>query len=165
MESLISSANGCLYHFFHENGYRILRSEWDPRSVAPAVASYQGWVYAFYDSRDNPLYIGETGRSFLRRFKEHGKSKNSARWWPDWTGAKILPCPSQTMRKFFESMLGLEGDYQGNVMQPAGEDNMFDEVILSLLLLRGNSCEFPIFPNDMVRDHAEAILELVPAKR
>ncbi|WP_334026385.1 hypothetical protein [Burkholderia gladioli] len=69
------------------------------------------------------------------------------------------------MRKFFESMLGMEGDYQGNVMQPAGGDNMFDDVILSLLLLRGDSFELPHFPNEMVRNHAKAILELVPAKR
>lgn len=158
LENLISGAASCLYEFFHSNGYMIRRAEWDQRTIVPALLNYVGWVYAFYGEGELPVYVGETGRGFQDRFTEHSRR---ATWWPLWTGVKVLPCPDQSMRKVFESLIGLAGGYEANRMQPSGEDNIFDEVILSLLLLKNDAGELPSFPNNMVRDNAKMLSDLL----
>ncbi|WP_272545882.1 GIY-YIG nuclease family protein [Burkholderia cepacia] len=158
LEALIVGAASCLYEFFHSNGYLIKRAEWDNRKIVRPLLSYKGWVYAFYGENDNPLYVGETHRAFKKRFGEH---KKKAPWWRDWTRVKVLPCPNQSMRKVFESLIGVAGGYSANKAQPLGPDNIFDDVILSLLVLNNDVDERPEFPNDMVRDNAEAILALL----
>ncbi|MFM0742281.1 hypothetical protein PQQ51_34120 [Paraburkholderia xenovorans] len=45
-------------------------------------------------------------------------------------------------------------------MQPAGPDNLFDDVVLSLLLLENDDREPLAFPNDMVRDTAGMLSHL-----
>ena len=78
-DALISSANS-LYEFFHDNGYMLLRTDWEQKPIPNAPRSYLGWVYTFYGKDDIPLYIGETGRTFAARFTEHEKDKQI--WWP-----------------------------------------------------------------------------------
>ncbi|WP_165645976.1 GIY-YIG nuclease family protein [Bordetella bronchiseptica] len=158
LENLISGAANCLYEFFHSNGYMIRRVEWDQRTVVSTLLNHVGWVYAFYGEDELPVYVGETGRGFQDRFTEHSRC---AQWWPFWTGVKVLPCPDQSMRKVFESLIGLAGNYQANRMQPSGGDTIFDDVILSLLLLKNDAGEPPNFPNNMVRDNAEMLSDLL----
>ncbi|MBU9194689.1 GIY-YIG nuclease family protein [Burkholderia gladioli] len=159
LESFIVGAAHCLYEFFHSNGYMIHRAEWDGRKIVRALLDYEGWVYAFYGKDDDPLYIGETDRAFKVRFSEH---KRKAPWWRRWDRVKVLPCPDQSMRKVFESLIGVAGGYSANKAQPSGPDNIFDDVILSLLSLENDAGEKPEFPNEMVRHNAEAILDLLP---
>ncbi|MBJ9897949.1 GIY-YIG nuclease family protein [Burkholderia cenocepacia] len=158
LESLIVGAASCLYEFFHSNGYLVHRAEWDGRKIVHSLLNYEGWVYAFYGENDDPLYVGETDRSFKVRFDEH---KRKASWWSSWRRVKVLPCPNQSMRKMFESLIGLAGGYSANKAQPLGPDNIFDDVILSLLVLKNDTGEEPEFPNDMVRYNAEALLDLL----
>jgi hypothetical protein len=143
-QALFASASS-LYEFFHDNGYMILRTDWEQKPIPDAPRSYLGWVYTFYGEDDLPLYIGETGRTFAARFAEHEKDKQI--WWPDWHAVKVLPCPSQPIRKIFESLIGLAGGYIANKMQPEGVDNLLDDVVFSLLLLGNESNENPIFPH------------------
>jgi len=49
-------------------------------------------------------------------------------------------------------------------MQPAGGDNIFDEVILSLLLLGNDDGTLPTFPNKMISDQAKLHLEQLPSE-
>ena len=65
------------------------------------------------------------------------------------------------MRKVFESLIGLAGGYEANRMQPSGGDNIFDDVILSLLLLKNDTGDPPNFPNNMVRDNVEMLSDLL----
>jgi hypothetical protein len=127
-----------LYAFFHTNGYKILRAEWTQGTISPPLRAYDGWIYAFYGEEDYPIYVGETGRTFIARFDEH-KEKS---WWSNWKAVKVLPCPNKAMRKVFESLIGLAGGYQFNKMQPAGDDNLMNDIILSLLSL-GNDRNQP----------------------
>ncbi|WP_155624723.1 GIY-YIG nuclease family protein [Burkholderia vietnamiensis] len=159
LESLILGAAQCLYEFFHSNGYMIHRAEWDGRKIVRALSDYEGWVYAFYGQDDDPLYVGETDRTFKARFAEH---QRKALWWRSWSRVKVLPCPNQSMRKVFESLIGVAGGYAANRAQPLSPDNIFDDVVLSLLSLKNDAGEKPEFPNEMVRHHAEAILGLLP---
>jgi hypothetical protein len=158
LENFITGVANCLYEFFHSNGYLIQRAEWDKKTIPPVILNYTGWVYAFYGEDELPIYVGETKRGFGERFIEHCKCKE---WWPHWTGVKVLPCPDQSMRKVFESLIGLAGGHVTNKMQPPGEDNIFDDVILSLLLLKNDADELPNFPNRMVGDSATMILDLL----
>lgn len=158
LENFITGSANCLYEFFHSNGYMIRRAEWNQQTIAPALLNYVGWVYAFYGEGELPVYVGETGRGFQNRFTEHSRC---APWWPLWTGVKVLPCPDQSMRKVFESLIGLAGGYEANRMQPSGGDNIFDDVILSLLLLKNDTGEPPNFPNNMVRDNVEMLSDLL----
>jgi hypothetical protein len=158
LESSIICTADCIYEFFHSNGYIVLRSEWDTNMVAPALLSYLGWVYAFYGAGDAPLYVGETGRTFRERFSEHDQQP----WWQYWERVKVLPCPNQSMRKIFESLIGLAGGYMENKLQPPGGDNVFDDIVLSLLLLGNDGNFLPTFPNQMVYDHAKLLLDLLP---
>lgn len=158
LENFITGVASCLYEFFHSNGYMIQRTEWDQQTIPPVILNYAGWVYAFYGEDELPIYVGETKRGFGERFIEHCKCKE---WWPHWTGVKVLPCPDQSMRKVFESLIGLAGGHVTNKMQPPGEDNIFDDVILSLLLLKNDADELPNFPNRMVGDSATMILDLL----
>lgn len=159
LEHLILGATSCLYEFFHSNGYMIRRSEWESETIVPVILSYAGWVYAFYGEDELPLYVGETSRGFQARFTEH--RDKGVEWWSNWTGVKILPCPDKSMRKFFESLIGLAGGHVANKMQPPGGDNIFNDVILSLLLLKNDAGELPNFPNDMVRDNVKMLSVLV----
>lgn len=159
LESSIVCTANCLYEFFHSNGYMMLRSEWDKNTIVPVLRNYKGWVYAFYGDEDSPIYVGETGRTFMKRFAEH----NEQPWWSYWERVKVLPCPNQSMRKVFESLIGLAGGYEANKMQPTGADNIFDDVILSLLLLGNDDDTLPTFPNKMVFDQANLLLNLLPS--
>jgi len=161
LESSIVDTASCLYEFFHSNGYIILRSEWIEKTIVPALSNYEGWVYAFYGDDDSPIYVGETSRTFMERFTEHKKKQP---WWSCWKRVKVLPCPNQSMRKVFESLIGLAGGYVANKMQPAGGDNIFDEVILSLLLLGNDDGTLPTFPNKMISDQAKLHLEQLPSE-
>jgi hypothetical protein len=147
LETLIVRTMDSLYEFFHFNGYMVGRSEWEEKTIDQALRRYHGWVYAFYGPDDFPLYVGETGRTFVDRFGEHAKDEQM--WWPEWTRVKVLPCPTQTIRKVLESLIGLAGGYQGNKLQPAGGDNIFDDVTLSLLLLGNDNDREPAFPPPM----------------
>lgn len=153
LETAIAGTALCLYEFFHINGYMIFRSEWEGRKIARGLGCYQGWVYAFYGEDESPIYVGETSRSFLERFGEHIRQS----WWLNWTQVKVLPCPNQSMRKIFESLIGLAGGYAENKNQPTGSDNIFDEVILSLLLLGNDRDTMPAFPNQMIVNHVELL--------
>ncbi|WP_296508408.1 hypothetical protein [Rhodoferax sp.] len=144
LEHALFSSASSLYEFFHANGYMILRTDWEQTHVPNVPRSYLGWVYAFYTIEDFPLYIGETGRTFAARFDEH--EKDGQPWWPDWHAVKVLPCPTQSIRKIFESLIGLAGGYAANKMQPVGVDNLLDEVVYSLLLLGNKEKCPPIFP-------------------
>ena len=144
LEHALFSSASSLYEFFHANGYMILRTDWEQMQVPNAPRSYLGWVYAFYGMDDFPFYIGETGRTFAARFAEH--EKDGQPWWPDWHAVKVLPCPNQSIRKIFESLIGLAGGYTANKMQPVGVDNLLDEVVYSLLLLGNEGNLPPIFP-------------------
>ncbi|MET3115821.1 hypothetical protein AAKU64_000024 [Undibacterium sp. GrIS 1.8] len=150
--SILSSATS-LYEFFHSNGYMIRRSEWELKGIYPGPRSYRGWVYAFYGEQDSPIYVGETGQQFTKRFNQHKKQL----WWQGWERVKVLPCPNQTMRKVFESLIGLAGGYSANIMQPTGEDNILNDVILSLILLGNETCAKPTFPNQMILDQANQL--------
>jgi hypothetical protein len=145
LETLILLTANNVYEFFHLNGYKVVRSDWEEELLDPRLRRYQGWVYAFYGVEDVPLYVGETGRTFVDRFKEHAKDEQT--WWPEWTRVKVLPCPAQSIRKIFESLLGLAGGYQANKLQPTGVDNLFDDITLSLLLLGNDNGREPIFPD------------------
>ncbi|WP_157637026.1 hypothetical protein [Burkholderia ubonensis] len=158
LENFITGSASCLYEFFHSNGYMIRRAEWNQQTIVPALLNYVGWIYAFYGEGELPVYVGETGRGFQERFTEHSRC---APWWPPWTGVKVLPCPDQSMRKVFESLIGLAGGYEANRMQPSGGDNIFDDVILSLLLLKNDTGDPPNFPNNMVRDNVEMLSDLL----
>lgn len=150
LEMSIVSTAGSVYEFFHSNGLKITRKEWDENTIIPDLATYAGWVYAFYGTG---VYVGETKRTFKKRFRE-----DSVRdWWPDWRNVKVLPCPEQTIRKLFESLIGLSGGYTANKAQPAGKDNIFDDILASLLLLNNNNNEPPDFPNQMILDQAEHV--------
>lgn len=144
LETHIISTADLLYEFFHLNGYMIVRNEWDSTKTAEPLRKYKGWVYAFYGEGDFPIYVGETGRTLTSRFGEHKKGNQP--WWDVWKRVKVLPCPDQSTRKIFESLLGLAGGYQANILQPIGGDNIFDDVILSLLLLGNNNGRLPTFP-------------------
>ena len=143
-----------VYEFFHSNGYRLKKAEVLGRTVSQALMSQRGWVYAFYGPKEAPIYVGETQRTFMKRFKEHRKKQN---WWSDWTEVKVLPCPDQTMRKVFESLVGLGGGYLANKAQPAGGDNLLDEMLLSLIALGNNNNELPSFPNKQIFDQVELV--------
>lgn len=158
LENFITGSANCIYEFFHSNGYMIRRAEWNQQTIVPALLNYAGWIYAFYGEGELPVYVGETGRGFQDRFTEHSRC---APWWPLWTGVKVLPCPDQSMRKVFESLIGLAGGYEANRMQPSGGDNIFDDVILSLLLLKNDTGDPPNFPNNMVRDNVEMLSDLL----
>lgn len=166
LENLLFSSAASTYEFFHSNGYMLLRSELAQKTIAPALQSYVGWVYAFYESaatpighEDKPLYVGETGRTFAERFKEH--SVDSPRWWISWGKVKVLPCPNQAMRKVFESLIGLAGGYSENKNQPPADDNILDEILLSLLALGNNNNELPRFPNQMISVQNDHLVQLV----
>lgn len=161
--SLFGSAS-CLYEFFHSNGYMILRQEWEAKTIPSPICCYVGWIYAFYDKDDLPIYVGETSRTFMERFDEHIKKQS---WWPCWSRVKVMPCPNQTMRKVFESLIGLAGGYGANKLQPAGGDNILDDVILSLLALGNEGNTLPIFPNEMIFNQTELLranLEVIGVK-
>lgn len=128
-----------------------LRSEWSEKAIVPALSKYMGWVYAFYGDKDFPIYVGEIGRTFRRRFTDHNNNTEQ-RWWPSWTRVKVLPGPNKSVRKLFESLIGLAGEHAANIIQPAEEDNIFDEVLLSLLQLRNDHKSMPTFPNQMLFD-------------
>jgi hypothetical protein len=161
LENFIIGSANCLYEFFHANGYMIRRTEWDQRAIVPALLQYHGWVYALYGEDEQAVYVGETGRSFRERFEEHEREESKKWWWKAWTAVKVLPCPDQSRRKLFESLIGLAGGYYANKMQPAGPDNLFDDVVLSLLLLENDDREPLAFPNDMVRDTAGMLSDLL----
>jgi len=144
LEHALFSSASSLYEFFHANGYMILRTDWEQTHIPNAPRSYLGWVYAFYGVDDFPLYIGETGRTFAARFAEH--EADGQPWWPHWRAVKVLPCPIQSIRKIFESLIGLAGGYTANKMQPVGVDNLLDEVVYSLVLLGNKGSSPPIFP-------------------
>ena len=131
LENLLFNTATAIYEFFHANGYSVSRVRWDNKEVSPDLMSYCGWLYAFYGEQEYPCYVGETGRTINLRFGEH---KRSAPWWPDWKNVKILPCPNKSVRKVFESLVGLAGGYYENKMQPAEADNILEDIILSLLL-------------------------------
>jgi hypothetical protein len=86
----------------------------------------------------------------MGRFDEHSKKKQP--WWSDWLAVKVLPCPIKSTRKLFESLIGVGGGYSANKMQPAGIDNIFDDVIISLTLLGNETNTPPTFPIKMVFD-------------
>lgn len=137
-----------IYEFFHANGYALEQADWLAGKIDAPLARYKGWVYAFYGVSDVPIYVGESGRTFVARFREHEKKQKqkSNAWWPSWTRVKVLPCPDQTMRKVFEALIGLAGGYEANIQQPRAGDNIFDEILLSLLILGNNHKRLPIFP-------------------
>lgn len=144
LETSVVFAATNLYEFFHLNGYQVTRNDWATKTTADALLRYRGWVYAFYGDEEFPIYVGETGRTLKHRFCEH--EKKDPAWWGHWTAVKVLPCPDQSIRKVFESLIGLAGGYKANKLQPAGADNIFDDVILSLLLLGNDNNRLPIFP-------------------
>lgn len=153
LETHVFCSATSLYEFFHTNGYKILRAEWEQRTISAPLRAYKGWIYAFYGKGDYPIYVGETGRTFIARFREHKKTP----WWVDWEAVKVLPCPNKAMRKLFESLIGLAGGYQSNRMQPAGSDNLLDDVILSLLSLGNDLDRPPTFPNQGIRNSIELV--------
>lgn len=159
LESSIVGTADCLYEFFHANGFILLRSDWDDETIVDRLQNYMGWVYAFYGEGDSPIYVGETGRTFMDRFTEH----NDKPWWSYWERVKVLPCPDKSMRKVFESLIGLAGGYAANKTQPTGGDNIFDDVILSLLLLGNNDHTLPTFPNENVSNQAKLLLDQLPS--
>lgn len=154
LENLILGAAECLYDFFHTNGYLVRRAEWDKQIITPALLNHFGWVYAFYGDDELPVYVGETGRSLRDRLREH---KKFAQWWPHWIGVKVLPCSDQSIRKIFESLIGLAGGYQANRMQPTGKDQIFNDVLLSLLMLKNDTNDLPNFPNEMILDTVDML--------
>lgn len=141
-ESIFGTA-GILYEFFHANGYLVQRNE----EITPTLLDHQGWVYAFYDKQDTPLYIGETKRAFFMRFDEHCNKD----WWPHWDRVKVLPCPDLALRKVFESIVGLGGGYLANKSQPLIGENAFDDVVFCLLKLGNDEGNLPTFPNNLIR--------------
>lgn len=141
-QRLFSSAHN-LYVFFHDNGYKITKGDWDAGAINASFLRYRGWVYAFYGDEELPIYVGETGRTLKHRFFEHKKRAN---WWEHWAGVKVLPCPNQSIRKYFEALIGLAGGYNANKQQPVGPDNIFDDILLSLLLIGNDKERPPIFP-------------------
>lgn len=157
LNNLISGASFCLYNFFHDNGYMIVRGEWESSGINSALKSYVGWVYAFYGEEDIPIYVGETNRAFGVRFNEH--KRKSHEWWPFWTRVKVLPCPNQTVRKIFESLIGLAGGYVGNRAQPQGTEDLFNEVVLSLLALGNHKEAKPLFNNSSICGYANLAIE------
>jgi hypothetical protein len=154
--SLFSTAEN-FYEFFHYNGYMIERSDWNKGQIAQTFSLHSGWVYGFYDHQDIPLYIGETERTFQKRFDEHVNKQ----WWPDWFRAKVLPCPDPAMRKVLESLVGLHGGYLANKAQPVIGVNAFDEVILSLIKLGNDAGTLPTLPNKIIYDQANMLLDLL----
>jgi len=152
LNTMIVGASLSVYNFFHDNGYMIIRDDWKSSGINPALAAYVGWIYAFYGDGDTPLYIGETKRAFGTRFKEHQRKKQ--KWWPHWTRVKVLPCPNQSVRKIFESLIGLAGGYIGNRAQPEGVDDLFTDIILSLTALGNDAETKPIFNNETVSGYA-----------
>lgn len=159
---LMYTAFSC-YEFFHSNGYRIPRAAWESKGVSPSLMSYHGWVYAFYAKQDCPLYIGETGRTIKVRFNEHekGRYKKTLSWWSDWDDVKILPCPNKSMRKIFESLMGMAGGYCKNKAQPPEVDNILEDVILSLLLLGYDDEGLPKFPNHEISSSVNTLRALL----
>ncbi len=153
LEESIFGTAGILYEFFHSNGYMVRRNE----KISQALSDHQGWVYAFYDKQDVPLYIGETKRKFVKRFDEH----STKRWWPYWDRVKVLPCPDRAMRKVLESLVGLHGGYLENKSQPLLGENAFDDVVLCLMQLGNDEDALPTFPNNMVRNQANSLLDLL----
>lgn len=154
LENLLYGSATCVYEFFHANGYIVLRSQWDSKNIHSALHSYVGWIYAFYGDGDTPIYVGETDRTFVERFKEHAKNKS---WWSIWTRVKVFPCPDVTTRKVFESLIGLAGDYGANKLQPPPGDNILDDVVLALLALGNEDNSMPEFPNKMLVDQVNLI--------
>ncbi len=153
LEDYLFGTATSLYAFFHTNGYKILRPEWTHGTISQPLREYDGWIYAFYGEDDYPIYVGETGRTFIARFDEH-KEKS---WWSAWKAVKVLPCPNKAMRKVFESLIGLAGGYQFNKMQPAGSDNLMNDVLLSLLLLGNDRNQPPKFPNQEILNSIELV--------
>ena len=147
-ETRIVQTSTQLYEFFHANGYALEKLNWELGKVDYALSRYEGWVYAFYAESDVPLYVGESGRTFSERFQEHEKKQKQKAnaWWPSWKRVKVLPCPDQAMRKVFEALIGLAGGYQANIQQPQAGDNIFDEIIISLIHLGNDHQRLPIFP-------------------
>lgn len=149
IEQLIAGAASCILEFIHSNGYLVRRHEWESEGVGSALQNYNGWVYAFFNAEDEPIYIGETSRTFGERFREHSTKK--AIWWSDWRAVKLLPCPNQSVRKIFESIAGLSEAFVGNKLQPPIEGDIFNDILLSLMLLGsdGNS------PIDFLHENVE----------
>lgn len=143
-----------IYEFFHSNGYNILREDWDKNTIPEHLQNFSGWVYSFYGEEDFPIYVGETGRKFITRFSEHKKKQS---WWSSWNAVKVLPCPSKPIRKIFESLIGVAGGYNANQIQPVVGDNIFDDVILSLLILRSENNQLPIFPNETISNDLDLV--------
>lgn len=158
LENLLFGTAECLYEFFHSNGYMVRRAEWDKKIITPALLNHFGCVYAFYGKNELPVYVGETRRRLKDRFSEH---KRYAQWWPYWIGVKVLPCSDQSIRKIFESLIGLAGGYQANRMQPTGKDEIFNDVLLSLLLLKNDTNDPLHFPNGMILDTVEMLSGLL----
>lgn len=131
LQSLIFQASSCLYDFFHENGFRVSRPDWDNAKNDKYFYSRKGWVYAFYGSGEYPIYVGETGRSLSRRFYEHRNKK----WWKHWKGAKVIPCEDAASRILFESLLCLAGGYRKNLKQKYTEKDIFYLSLLGLIEL------------------------------
>lgn len=164
LEHLLFGTAECLWVFFLSNGYTITRSEWKSKKLHPVFEKFEGWVYAFYDENDVPLYVGETGRTLPKRLKEHMKKQA---WHSIWAKVKVLPCPNQAVRKVFEALIGLAGGYLANKAQPSGSDNVLDDTILSLIYLGDENNPLPCFPNDMIRDHINIVrsdLKNTPSK-
>ena len=160
LEDSIVCTSGSLYEFFHSNGYQLLRDEVTGKLVDRALCIQKGWVYAFYDDLENPLYVGETGREFMKRFREHSKNRD---WWKHWTRVKVLPCPDKAIRKLFESLLGLAGGYLENKNQPPGGDNLLDDVLISLVALGNNNGRPPSFPNRMICNQVDMVRKSLKA--
>lgn len=164
LENLLIGTAECLREFFYSNGYTITRSEWKSKKLHPVFEKFAGWVYAFYDENDVPLYVGETGRTLPKRIKEHMKKQA---WRSIWAKVKVLPCPDQAERKVFEALIGLAGGYLANKAQPSGGDNFLDDTILSLIYLGDENNPLPWFPNDMILCHIKHVrsdLKNIPSK-
>ncbi|OFZ15345.1 MAG: hypothetical protein A2X86_17675 [Bdellovibrionales bacterium GWA2_49_15] len=160
LEKFLVGAVLSLYEYFHSNGFHITKNEWNNYShIDSVVKKHSGWVYAFYQKNDTPLYVGETKRTLRQRFNEHQRSRKND-WWKTWNSVKVLPCEEVSSRKFFESCIGIAGGYSMNKLQPAQGRDVLSSSLLGIIDLKKRISN----TSPLLRHHNEKDLIKIPHK-